>query len=480
MSQDNYFVREKIYYYLKHKNEYIESKFISEVKELKYDLPEKILLNIFYFKQKNKQIDTNKIRHLIHDYLIEKLQQSTDSNIFRDSIRELTNIFLPNCKYTTEQLEEFDFLNKLCEGSEAGEHYLLHSYYIDKEFKCSECKGRLNYKILNEDKKEFIVECENCRTSIEKMQYFCPDCNKQLQLKYKNKNNLNSIEYICPKCSQNEENKAIPYIVLEESRYSKPYLNLNYVECPICHSKDLRKENNTIICDKCLIEIQVEKRNIFYCQSKICGDPNYAKKKYFEPSKLTIQNIVINRQVVMLASWLNKYLHVLHNAYCNECKRPLAPKLNANRKELVRYKATKFECTNIECSAKAKPVYLNNCSNKFCKALIDSRITKIKCNNGFYICKECYSCCNNYHFARDGRATKGHLEQNIMYCPDCGCRLIISKFAHNILYCANCKQEKEIIYAHRIYNNWEELETIRRKKFNEKPSAMNKRRPIIK
>lgn len=482
MGSDNTIVRELIYKYLHNKNDYSESEFLHKVKELEYDLPERILLNIFYYQYGNKKIELKKIRNLIQNYLLEKLQQSKDHNDFKSSINGLVDIFLPNCRYNKEQIEESIYVNPLCEGNDAGKFYLVHSYFIDKEIKCSECQNKLKYRIGNVNEERIKVECSHCNTKIENMNYFCPDCNNKLYVSRSYLANYSNLQLKCSQCERNEEKKEskIDFDILIESKYSRPYKNLDEINCPICKNEKIEKNENVIVCDNCLLELQIQYKNIYYCQGKICGDPNRKRKEFFEPAKLKIQNIVINREIVMLSSWLNKFLKILHNAYCNECKNPLAPKINLNKRELVRYKATRFECVNNKCKEYGKLVYLNNCSNRYCSSLIDSRITKEKCNNGFYICKDCYSCCNNYHFARDGRSTKGHLEQNLMYCPDCGCRLIISKYTHDILYCAKCKQEKEIVYAHRYYSEWEDLQKIRANKFKERLVSIKKRKPIIK
>ena len=94
-------------------------------------------------------------------------------------------------------------------------------------------------------------------------------------------------------------------------------------------------------------------------------------------------------------------------------------------------------CSNPRCTEFDKPVYLNYCYQ--CKkGLIDSRDSK-RCPNGWYICPDCLSCCNDQQYERlaqryilNGKSVPvriqrgigyGHNNNGLYYCPKCGWQL---------------------------------------------------------
>lgn len=108
-------------------------------------------------------------------------------------------------------------------------------------------------------------------------------------------------------------------------------------------------------------------------------------------------------------------------------------------------------CKNKECTECDKLVYLNYCY-RCKKGLIDSRETA-KCENSWYICPSCLSCCDDNLIDRliqrditAGRAPrwlkmkgKGHNNKSIYFCPDCGTQL--SNINDNDFHCNICNKK---------------------------------------
>lgn len=96
-----------------------------------------------------------------------------------------------------------------------------------------------------------------------------------------------------------------------------------------------------------------------------------------------------------------------------------------------------YSCINRTCKEYMKPVYLNYCYK--CKTgLIDSRDSK-QCPNGWYICPECNSCCDDDQYERlaqryiiehrpiperiKSKYRCGHNDKYIYFCHKCGSKL---------------------------------------------------------
>ena len=118
-----------------------------------------------------------------------------------------------------------------------------------------------------------------------------------------------------------------------------------------------------------------------------------------------------------------------------------------------------FACANPNCSEYNHRVYLNHCF-RCGRGLIDSRDQK-KCPNGWYICPECQSCCNNELFENIAQRYivvnrpvppriqqlrgQGHAEQNMRFCPKCGTLLTNYHDDHgdNHFGCPQCHEDFE-------------------------------------
>lgn len=97
-----------------------------------------------------------------------------------------------------------------------------------------------------------------------------------------------------------------------------------------------------------------------------------------------------------------------------------------------------FQCENSLCPQYRNPIYLSYCST--CKkGLIDSRDCK-QCENGWRICPDCLSCCNDNLFDRlvarhirmygnnvperlQRNVGRGHNNKGIFFCPKCSKQL---------------------------------------------------------
>lgn len=120
-----------------------------------------------------------------------------------------------------------------------------------------------------------------------------------------------------------------------------------------------------------------------------------------------------------------------------------------------------YVCKNPSCSEYNHSVYLNHCF-KCGKSLIDSRDTKL-CPNGWYICPECLSCCNDEQYEKQAqryvvtrkpipkriqeKLGKGHNDKNIYFCPKCGVQLESFLDDHGDLHygCPQCRERYDHI-----------------------------------
>lgn len=110
-----------------------------------------------------------------------------------------------------------------------------------------------------------------------------------------------------------------------------------------------------------------------------------------------------------------------------------------------------FSCRNNSCQERGKLVYLNYCY-KCKKGLIDSRET-LQCDNHWYICPSCVSCCDDNLIERliqrdvTSKRTskwikmkgKGHNNKNIFFCPTCG--TLLANINDNYYHCTQCNKQ---------------------------------------
>lgn len=147
---------------------------------------------------------------------------------------------------------------------------------------------------------------------------------------------------------------------------------------------------------------------------------------------------------------INRFNRLLERLYCLECGHVLYPLESSN---FHAQSVTKFMCKNENCQSNDKEVYLNNCLNGQCNAIIDSR-RSMKCTNGWYICEDCGSCCS--HIAMERRSKNlsinggkisggiyefienklGHLEKAEYFCHQCG--QYMTEYSSTLYKCGDC------------------------------------------
>lgn len=129
---------------------------------------------------------------------------------------------------------------------------------------------------------------------------------------------------------------------------------------------------------------------------------------------------------------INRVYTIFKRLRCTECGSLMFPviEMGFNRHDF-------YACNNQLCSLNTKSTYLNYCYK--CRGLIDSRDTK-QCPNGWYICPNCLSCCNDELIEKCigkfviahkpiplsllNQRHNGHNDKNKFFCPRCGTELI--------------------------------------------------------
>lgn len=149
---------------------------------------------------------------------------------------------------------------------------------------------------------------------------------------------------------------------------------------------------------------------------------------------------------------INKGLRKFQRLKCRSCGHLLFPCENGKfgRQHY-------FSCLNPACTESGKNIYINYCY-KCKKSIIDSRDTK-QCPNGWYVCKDCLSCCDDALYERQAqkyilieepipyrirrKLRCGHNDKNQFFCPKCGSLLIENDHVYS---CPNCKSRFQRSY----------------------------------
>ena len=168
-----------------------------------------------------------------------------------------------------------------------------------------------------------------------------------------------------------------------------------------------KKPRFAVICDGRKVEQLCKKTGLEYwwCENDKCyslsrklhnkeqweqyslWDCLYILKIKFDETHYEILLNVINK--------VNRFLEHLKCRGCNEILRPIGKTLYSF------WGVSDFCCTNDNCKAKEKSIYISHCLNGKCNEIIDSR-DNIKCNPegghpdcGWYVCNYCNACCNS-------------------------------------------------------------------------------------
>ena len=183
-----------------------------------------------------------------------------------------------------------------------------------------------------------------------------------------------------------------------------------------------------------------EKRDMFLCRKRECLDPKIIPElsgpyfdytayewfahygiAYLEERKPSSRDFPIK-----LAAYLNRLHEIYEILHCFTCRSLMLPDMRYSRVEYMAfeggnlikkdmaasYRLTVFKCPNESCSESGKGYYINHCFGYDCYNIIDTRICKVQCDSGRYICKGCGSCCEEH-------AKKFPVGM----CPDCGAPL---------------------------------------------------------
>ena len=220
----------------------------------------------------------NKINYVINENLID----SYDLNISINDIKYISN---NNLDISSQ------FYNKIiksykCEKCENNFENSLYCYIMDTccHLICSNCLKDYIYK-ATEEKVVFNVY-ENI---IKKMEYFCPLCNKNINLSKNLINNLfnddvymnkaeerliHSAKTICSFCGENDDKKIKNKFVIENDSISSNYSKENYL---LIHS----------LCINCFKKLKQndlnDNKKKFFC--KFCGENHHYNKVKFSIQK---------------------------------------------------------------------------------------------------------------------------------------------------------------------------------------------------
>lgn len=333
---------------------------------------------------------------------------------------------------------------------------------------------------------------------------------------------MNSVDH--DEFAQNAESPIIyekTFLALKKM-YPKGFIGENYVaiqydESELCKVKDYfyykhheigernyngrdNKEENPL---KFLYSPKLDEKKIIYCTPKLADtNEKVSNLPYFWcRSKECFCNVLENQTLEKQNDW--RYYSLYHAAeligykLIDETDRGNVPKLivagfAAEVRQAERFYARLicracghmifslrgtilhgsrfFSCQNPSCKQYRNEIYLSQCSN--CKrGLIDSRDSK-KCENGWVICPNCLSCCDDNLFnsliskhRRNGyvppriqeNAGKGHNNKGIFFCPKCATKLeqitieveekaedgSINKINKEVFGCPKCKTDFE-------------------------------------
>ena len=425
---------------------------------------EKLLLQIYLASKSNSQLDLYKISENIFNEVLRLKSACNRENIMPLLNTELLNIFLEVCNesnrskvfYANNPSNSKDLSNfhLLCEGRQLSGYYLVQFYQGSNLLSC---KCGSTFLVT----KNGALRCDACGKYFSQAPAKCGQCHIGTLTFGKQNRDAGRFALSCNSCSE----KRYFNFKLRTNIYKK----VTDIRCPD------QKCNNTIsncqvglnVCSKCGFQFNMEYGNIFWCFGHRCPSPHMKMEELFSPDTLTVQHISDTEDTAAISSWLNRLLVLIPRAYCNTCGGHLSPIIYKNNKPRF-FAATRFECSNNQCSEHKKVIYINHCSNIHCHHMIDSRNDTAKCANGFYICKNCYSCCNDYIFERTGSKSKGHMDKNEIYCPNCASQLMISKFHKDQFYCKGCKNKFLIKMEHKYFSKWKELQELVPKTYNVK------------
>ncbi len=209
----------------------------------------------------------------------------------------------------------------------------------------------------------------------------------------------------------------------------------------------------------------ITKKEFWWCANLPCHDisrqlhssedwRNYSLMDFLHILKIEYKEIDLELYLNVINK-LNRYLSHMKCRTCNEILRP------KKKSEYAFDGVTLFHCQKEDCLEKGNQIYINHCNNGRCGDIVDSR-DSVKCSPdgynseqcGWYICKNCHSCCttqgienraNNLKINGRGYSchSEGHRDQGIMFCNQCGSKMNKSE--------GDPKKRKEVIEFFKHY-----------------------------
>ena len=151
--------------------------------------------------------------------------------------------------------------------------------------------------------------------------------------------------------------------------------------------------------------IKSEKKDInsglefWWCMNESCfGCTIQGHRNWEDYTMIDFLNIfkynINEKEYIKFVHFLNRFERLKSHLYCKECGEIMYP---AETSIITVHAVTQFKCVNDKCANNKEKIYLNDCLNSRCKAIVDSRISQ-KCKNDWYICTMCGSCCSHATF----------------------------------------------------------------------------------
>lgn len=181
--------------------------------------------------------------------------------------------------------------------------------------------------------------------------------------------------------------------------------------------------------------------DFWWCENNVCYEPCRKPHSTENWKEYSLQDLFrifeihySERQYERLIGIVNKANKFFEHLNCRDCGQILRPSKMDN---YGFYRVSNFSCKNEDCNEFGENIYLSHCLNGSCMDIVDSR-DSAKCkhndfdqNYGWYVCKHCYACCSSEklrarksNLERFGKQyngpTKGHKDQQLICCPDCG------------------------------------------------------------
>ena len=194
---------------------------------------------------------------------------------------------------------------------------------------------------------------------------------------------------------------------------------------------------------------EITKKEFWWCANSPCHEisrklhssedwRNYSLMDFLHILNIEFRDIDLE----LYLNVINKLNRFLSHMSCRSCNNILRP---VGKSNYAFWGVTNFCCTNSECEERNKSIYISHCLNGRCGETIDSRDSRRCSPDGFssdkcgwYICKNCHSCCsnssinnrvenskiNNWNY---NCHTEGHKDLGLIFCYHCGSKMLNSE-----------------------------------------------------